>query len=1093
MFDDSAHTLAWARRILAEHVTPAIHSQRRPLDVAAWTTPDSASRPPSLADALSAQYTPADPGTAWGAPWSTWWFTLSGEVPAEFSGRRVEAVIDLGFTSSQPGFQAEGLLYDWEGLPLKGIHPRNRWFKVTGAATAGQPVRLRLEAAANPTVLDDFTATPLGDLGTAGSRPLYRLGRVDLALFEEDVFGLAMDLDVLLDLAEQLDPESGSGFASARSREILAAMSDALADLDVHDVPGTAAAARAGLVDVLASPATASAHRLTGVAHAHIDSAWLWPVRETRRKCARTFANVTALAHEYPELVFACSSAQQYRWIKDDQPEIFARILDAARNGNWEPVGGMWVEADGVLPSGESLARQLLYGQRFFASEFGRPCPGVWLPDSFGYSASYPQIAKLAGAEWFLTQKISWNDTNTFPHHTFWWEGIDGTRILTHFPPADTYNADLSGADVHRSARQFRERGRSRKALVPFGFGNGGGGPEREMVERARRLASLEGSPAVRLGTAREFFADVRQEYAAQAPAWRGELYLELHRGTLTSQRAMKRGNRHCESLLRQAELVWTMVSLRGLADWPGEVLAGLWERVLLMQFHDILPGSSIAWVHAEARADYERILARLTDLVAEGLRLLGGGLLNAGPLPRREVVAVPVGPAGTGELRLVETPALSVGSGQPLDPVSPVAASGRTLTNGLVSVTIADDGSIASLVDHRHDDRQVLPESLRGAQLRLHPDLPLRWDAWDLDKRHAATWVSPEIAEIRVVESGPLRSTIEARTHLGRSAIVQRTTLRADSPRIDIEIEVDWADRDAALAAYLPVSVLSREAAAEIQFGHLTRPTHENTSWESAKFEAVAHRWLHVGETGWGIAVVNDSTYGHSARSGVAPGGEPITTLRLTLLRAPGFPDPTTDAGRHVVKFGIVPGADVADAIAHGYAVNLPLVSEPGVGVSRGCEVDPLVTGSGVAAPTSLIAVDDPGCLVEAVKLAEDGSGDVIVRLYEALGGRRRARLRPAFTFATVTETDLLELPDSPALEGRRALRQTGAHELGSDALGSDALGSGALGSDEPDSHEPGPDELGLDLRPFQIVTLRFHGCALPGPATNASRHGPD
>ncbi len=1009
--------------MLADHVQPAVYPMRMPLAVTAWQAPGE---PVPVATGMAAAHEPISPGTPWGRPWSTWWFELSGTVPAEYAGRIVEVVIDLGFGTSQPGFSAEGMLYDVHGVPLKGVHPCNRWYRVSESAAGGESIQLHLEAAANPTVLDgSFRPTPLGDPATAGSDPLYRLGAVELCVFGPEVFALAMDLDVLLDLAQELPADD------ARRAQVLAAVGDALVTIDVRDLPGSAFAARAVLAPALSAPARASAQQLTAVAHAHIDSAWLWPVRETRRKCARTFANVTALAEYYPELVFACSSAQQYRWIRDEVPQVWERIVAAAQEGSWEPVGGMWVEPDGVIPSGESLARQLLYGQRFFRAEFGKVCSGMWLPDSFGYSGSYPQIATLGRAQWFLTQKISWNDTNTFPHHTFWWEGIDGTRILTHFPPADTYNADLGGADVHRSSRQFLDKARSRKSLVPFGFGDGGGGPEREMLERARRLADLDGSPQVQLGTAAGFFSGLREEYGAAAPTWTGELYLELHRGTLTSQRGMKAGNRRCEALLRQAELVWTMAVVRGLAEWPGAELAEIWERVLLLQFHDILPGSSIAWVHAEANADYARLGEKLDALIAEGLRLLGGGVLNAGPFARRELITV------SGTPTLVAAPALSSGAAVEVEAEHPCTlsreGSGVTLSNGLVSLSVDAGGTLSSIVDHRHGDRQVLPAGLPGAELRLHQDVPLKWDAWDLDKAHALRWCSPVAEGVSVVDEGPLRVSLETTATVGSSAIVQRLTITADSPRIDVEVHVDWRERDRALAAYLPVSVLAHESTAEIQYGHLRRPTHENTSWEAARFEMVAHRWLHVGETGWGVGVVNESTYGHSVRRTVTDSGENVTMLRLTLLRSPQFPDPHADAGSHVLRFGIVPGADVAETIRHGYAVNLPLVAQPAA------------AGTGAGAP--FVTVDDPGAVIEAVKLAEDGSGDVIVRLYESLGGRRRVSLRPAFEVAAVVETDLLE-EDSAVLDGRRALLP---------------------GSD------PAAMPIELALKPFQLVTLRL------------------
>jgi alpha-mannosidase len=1020
VFDETALILARARRVLAQHVLPAVHRDRRPLDVTAWRAPGE---PVPFAQAAAAPHEAVDPGTPWGEPWSTWWFELRGEVPRDFAGAVVEVVVDLGFTDSGPGFQAEGLLYDSKGLPLKGIHPQNRWYRISERATGGEEVHLHLEAAGNPTLYDGtFRPTRLGDVATAGDEPAYRLGRVDLAVFEPEVFALAMDLDVLLDLAEQLDEHD------ARRHEVLAAVDDALDAIDVHVVSGAAGPAREALAKALAAQANQSAHRITAVGHAHIDSAWLWPVRETVRKCARTFASATALAEDYPELVFACSSAQQYQWVRDTQPHVWQRIRKAVAAGTWEPVGGQWVEADGVMPGGESLVRQLLHGQRFFEGELGRRCDGVWLPDSFGYTAAYPQIAKLAGPQWFLTQKLSWNDTNTFPHHTFWWEGIDGTRVLTHFPPADTYESKLGGADLHRSARQLAEKGRSRRALVPFGYGDGGGGPTREMLERARRLRSLEGSPRVRVGTAQSFFDEVREEYAASAPVWAGELYLELHRGTLTSQRAMKVGNRGCEILLRQAELAWTTVVVRGLGEWPTDRLREAWQRVLLLQFHDILPGSAIAWVHREARADYERLTAELVALVDEAVDLLGGGVLNASPFPRTEVLD-----AG-GEPRLVHVPASSVGAPTEVPLAHPVTVDGRTLSNGLVTVTLADDGSIERLGDHVHGDREALPAGLRAAELRLHPDVPARWDAWDLDRPHSRTWTSPQDPAVELVESGPLRAVVEARFTIGSSAVVQRTTLTAHSPRVDVEVRVDWRESERALAAYVPVAVLAPHSSAEIQFGHVRRPTHENTSWEHARHEVMAQRWLHVGEEGWGLAVVNESTYGHAVRRSATDTGEPVTTVRLTLLRSPSYPDPDTDRGEHVVRFAIVPGADVVSAQEHGYAVGLPmsgsLPSQPG-------------SEARVAEP--LVEVDRPGAVVEAVKLAEDGSGDVVVRLYESLGGRRSVGLRTSFAVTSVVETDLLEDAGSAALAGRRAL-------------------SGWDG-----------EVARLDLRAFQIVTLRL------------------
>ncbi len=356
----------------------------------------------------------------------------------------------------------------------------------------------------------------------------------------------------------------------------------------------------------------AAGHRSIAIGHAHIDTAWLWPIRETRRKCVRTFASATALMDDYPEYRFAASSAQHYAWVEESYPALFDRITERVERGQWLPIGGMWVEADMNLPSGESLVRQIVVGQRYFEEKFGQRCEEAWIPDVFGYPAGLPQVFAAGGMRRFVTQKMSWNKQNRFPHSTFWWEGLDGTRVLTHFPPVDTYNAEITPAEVAYSAGNFKDHGWSSVSLMPFGHGDGGGGPTREMLERARRLASADPRVTVAVGTLDEFFDAVEAEVRAGAPVpvWRGELYLESHRGTLTSQLRTKLGNRRCERLLVEAEL-WAAT-----LDRPAD-LDDLWRDVLTQQFHDILPGSSIAWVHADAEAVFERVAAELEERIA--------------------------------------------------------------------------------------------------------------------------------------------------------------------------------------------------------------------------------------------------------------------------------------------------------------------------------------------------------------------------------------------------------------------------------------------------------------------------------------------
>jgi alpha-mannosidase len=420
MHDNQDLTLARATRVLAERLRPAIHSSPHPLSLEAYRV---GGEPVPVADGLAADYSPCPVGSPWGRAWDTTWFRVTGEVPAEFAGLRVEVLLDLGFDINMTGFQAEGLAYRADGSPVRSLHPRAQWIPVVREAAGGEPIEFYVEAASNPVLLDyvPFQPTESGEWETAGEELLYRIRRADVVVFETEVFELVHDVEVLLQLAEQLDA------TSARRAKILFALDRALDAVDLQDVAGTAAAGRVPLAELLASPAAPSAHRITAVGHAHIDSAWLWPLRETVRKVARTTSSMTTLLDEHDDFVYAMSSAQQYAWIKEHRPEVYARVKQAVADGRFVPVGGMWVEADAVLPGGEAMIRQFLYGQRFFRDEFGIECRGAWLPDSFGYSGALPQLLVGSGFDWFLTQKISWNERNVFPHSSFEWEGIDGS------------------------------------------------------------------------------------------------------------------------------------------------------------------------------------------------------------------------------------------------------------------------------------------------------------------------------------------------------------------------------------------------------------------------------------------------------------------------------------------------------------------------------------------------------------------------------------------------------------------------------------------------------------------------------------------
>ncbi|MEV4447967.1 MULTISPECIES: alpha-mannosidase [Streptomyces] len=985
MHDERRRIEERVARVHDQRIKPAIYAASVPFEVEAWQAPGE---PVPFEEAAAAPYKPFAMDTPWGPPWGTTWFRMRGSVPADWTGKRVEAVFDLGFVGDWPGNQAEALVHLPDGVPLKAVNPQNQYVPIAHPATGGEEIHYLVEAASNPDILaNDFAGpTPLGDRLTAGDKPLYTFKRADIAVLDENVWHLDLDVQVLRELMLEL------GELDPRRHEIMIALDQAMDALDLDDISGTAAAARAVLAPTLAKPAHASAHTLSAAGHAHIDSAWLWPIRETKRKTSRTFSNVTALAEEYEELVFACSQAQQYEWVRDNYPHVWERIKKAVADGNWAPVGGMWVEADGNLPGGEALARQLIHGKRFFIEHFGIETKGVWLPDSFGYNAAYPQLAKLAGNDWFLTQKLSWNQTNKLPHHSFWWEGLDGTRIFTHFPPVDTYNVEFSGKEMAHAVRNYQDKGRGTTSLAPFGHGDGGGGPTREMMERARRLASLEGSAKVRVEHPDAFFATAREEIPKDQ-VWSGELYLELHRATYTSQARTKQGNRRSEHRMREAELWATTAALNAPGySYPYEKLDRLWKTVLLHQFHDILPGSSIAWVHREAEAEYARVAKEVEAITAEAVAALGTGetrVFNTSPVDRAEVVRTSVGIP-----MYAEVPANGSALLDAAEPPRPVTVEGRVLDNGLVRVELDEDGTLASVRDLTAD-REVLAD--KGNLLRLHSDLPNYWDAWDIDKHYKNRYTDLLDAEsVTVVEDGPLLGALKVERAFGKgSRIVQTITVRAGSRRIDVETEIDWHEAEKILKAAFPVDIRAPHSSAEIQFGHVQRPTHTNTSWESARFEVYGHRWVHIAEPGYGVAVINDSTYGHDVSRTVREDGGTTTTVRLSLVRAPRVPDPEADQGKHRFTYALLPGASIEDAIAEGYALNLPLR---------------VADSAGPAEP--VVSVDGEGVTIEAVKLADDASGDVVVRLYESRGGRGTGTLRTGFPLAGAQVTDLLERP---------------------------------------------------------------------------------
>jgi alpha-mannosidase len=971
--------LARARALLTDSVQPAVYGEPAALEIAARHLPGE---PLPYGEAVAGDFEPFDLGGAWGPQWGTTWFRLRGEIPAAWAGE--EAV--LRFEITPP---SEGLLWR-DGTPLEGLSWLRRHAVLRRRAEALEAVDVYVEAAANPMPPEHDARVdwPLL-LPDPGGPPRCKLTRCELALLRRPVHALACDLRTVLELAEATD-----------EWPLLEALGAMFSALDPDDVAATAEPARAALAKALDRPARANAHRISAVGHAHIDTAWLWPVRETVRKCARSFANAVTLMEEYFDFGFVCSAARHLAWVEERYPSLFVRIRERVSTGQFQPVGGMWVEADCNVPSGESLVRQIVHGQRWYLSRFGHECREAWLPDGFGFPASLPQILAEAGMGWFVTQKLSWNETNRFPHHTFWWQGIDGSRVRAHFPPAATYNGTMAVPELLRGSHV------GRRSLYPFGHGDGGGGPTRDMVEAALRAADVEGAPRVALEPLADFFAAVEAD-PTPLPVWVGDLYLEKHRGTFTSQAAVKKANRRGELALAAAEL-WSAVRPDG-APWPADDLDRAWKLLLVNQFHDILPGSSIHWVYDDTAAEHADVLVTAGRLVDDSLAAIAAAVDTsavAEPAVAFNPTAYPqdgVPPMGYAVVDLAAT-----AGGQPAE------VGDGWMSNPHLRVEWDAEGRLTSVLDLDHD-RQVLAPGREGNVFHLHHDRPAEFDALDVDRSYLDDFEALRgPVTIEVVERG-----VRFRRAFGQGSTIDQTMVLSGR-RLDFVTDVDWHERHRFLKVAFPVAVHTDRATYEIQFGHVRHPTHENTSWDWARFEVCAHRWADLSEAGYGVALLNDGKYGYDVRDDV---------LRLSLLRGPTAPDPECDQGRHRFTYALLPHA--GDPFSGG-------VLEAAAALNTPLTVVPVPSGAGPLPPSqSFVSVDDPAFVVVAVKRADDGTGDLVLRGYEAYGGSRKVRLRVALPFTGASRTDLLERP---------------RHELPVEG-----------------------DEVVLSLRPFELVTLRL------------------
>ena len=981
--------------------------------------------PVPFKDRLKLHYYSVGEGEVWGRAWESAWFHVTATVPESFAGKEICLRLNTG---------GELLLFDAKGVPLYGLTGysvfNTKFFKdtyVLGHLKPGGKVEFWCEAAANslfgvnlPDPETRETDAPLG-------RFYPMIQNLKLSVFDREVWLFLLEMETLCNLLECY------GHDDYRGRQLLRHLNNAM-DVYAFDPANAAAARRLLRETVFELKAEDGALTANTIGHAHIDVGWLWPVRESTRKAARTFASQLALMEQYPDFKFGASQPYLYLQVKKNYPKLFAKIRKRVKEGRWELQGGMFVEADCNLISGESMIRQFLHGKNFFMDEFGVDVRTVWIPDVFGYSAAMPQIIRKARCDYFLTQKISWSQINRFPYHTFNWHGIDGSSVVTHFPPEDTYNAGPSASGRIKAADRFEEADILPGFMSLVGIGDGGGGPSENYVERCRILSNLRGCPKSQWRFAVDFFREV-EKYRSELPEWHGELYLELHRGTLTTQSRTKRGNRKCEQMLASLEF---LASALPPEAWPREMLDAAWKTVLLNQFHDIIPGSSIRLVYERTEREHLQVLLAAQRGIGDACSQLfrkkkdSAVLINTLSNPWTGLAALPEEwngcavldeggnelPAQTidGQTRVgVSVPAggvVTIRRGKRGKSV-PADTGRRVLENDLVRYEFDAAGHLTSAFDKELGKEFLSGE---GNVLSLYNDRPINYEAWDVeifyprDKKGVVECVSAG-----TVLRGPAADSIEFAYRTERSELRQLVVLGKDTKRLDFATQVEWHEYRTMLRVAFPTAIASEKASFDIQYGYIERNTHANTSWDQAKFEVCGQRYADLSDRDCGVALLNDCKYGYCVKG---------STLDLALLRSPVHPDRFADQGSHLFTYGFLPHAgSLPDSCVMDEAANL----------NRPALVADGFTAGKFKAPCR---VESDGIRLEAVKRAEKDDS-LILRLVEIRGRNSRGVLHFAAKPDKVSETDLLEWQDGAALPLRR-------------------------------------NTLALELKPFEILTLR-------------------
>ncbi|GKX29949.1 alpha-mannosidase [Vallitalea longa] len=943
------------------------------LNAVAWVTRE----PVPFEERCTGEKKQINMGETWGQLWDCGWFHFTGKVPKSQAGKKVVLLIDVN---------GEGCVFDRKGCPIRGLTNISSYFDYTLGKPGKQVVQF-LEHAEGEEKIDIWVETGCNDLFGRYSKK-GTLEEACIAVCNKQMRALYYDFEVLYNLMLQL-PDSES-----RHMSILYKLDEA-AKIMKNYTEEEAAIARKILMSELNKKGGDPSLTISAIGHAHMDLAWQWPIRETIRKGARTFSTVLEMMERYPDYIFGASQPQLYIWMKEHYPSLYRKIKEKIKEGRWEVQGAMWVEPDTNISGGEALVRQVLYGKRFFREEFNKDMKSLWLPDVFGYTASLPQILKKSGVDYFMTIKLSWSEINQFPHHTFNWQGIDGTKILCHMPPEGTYNSSASPQAIKKTESQFLDKGVSDRCLMLFGIGDGGGGPGAEHLERLKRVKNLNGLSPVVQESSLDFFKKIDND-SNKYKTWNGELYLEKHQGTFTTQAKNKKYNRKMEIMLRELEFSSMLAQLNADKIYPQEDIEEIWKEVLLYQFHDILPGSSIKRVYDESLDRYKILMDKTEELlkqsfaaIVDKINITGMNnpyvVFNSLSWERKEWVKV------NDDWQYLSVPSMGylVTDEKKVEiPNENLVIKEDHLENEMIKLRFNADGTIKSIYDKEYK-REVIQEEMVANKLAIYDD---QGDAWDFDINYDERLCDSFLLVSKENYVDGPQAVMKQVYKYGESELIQKVILTKDSRRIDFSTEVMWEERNKMLRTSFPVDIYATEAICDIQFGTIKRPLYRNTSWELAKFEICAHKWVDISQRDYGVALINDCKYGYKVLE---------NTIDLNLLRSTEYPGIDADRGRHEFTYSLYPhnGDHVVGEVAKkAYELNIPM------NYIKGNINEALLPKA-----KSFIEVLSDNVIIESVKKAEVDN-DLIIRLYENNNSSVDTQIIFNFDVKSVKMVDMME-----------------------------------------------------------------------------------